>query len=260
MGVREPENRTETTDQLTNLPRLADHQPAVENGRPNLSAYLSQQILTLIRERGLRPGDRLPSAKDLAAHFSVATPTLREALRRLQATGIIDMRHGSGIYVRRESERLMFANPAYGTLESKTILQVIDARLLIEPHLSDLAARFAGESQIVEMQSLLTAAEQALEYRDDRYVLANRALHTAIARASGNQVLAQIVESLLEMHTVELHLVDPDSTLAQIRARDHNFHHLIVAAIAAGNSDAARNAMTQHLSGARATLTQTAEP
>src|SRR5215217_702752 len=81
--------------------------------RPNLSVYLSQQILNLIRDRHLKPGDRLPSAKDLAAQFSVATPTMREALRRLQATGIVDIRHGSGIYVRRDRERMMLSNPGY---------------------------------------------------------------------------------------------------------------------------------------------------
>jgi GntR family transcriptional regulator, transcriptional repressor for pyruvate dehydrogenase complex len=245
---------TETINKLTKLTRLSDRLLSSVGGRPNLSAYLSQQILSMIRERQLRPGDRLPSAKDLAAQFSVATPTMREALRRLQATGIIDMRHGSGIYVRRESERLMFANPAYGTLETQTILQVIDARILIEPHLADLAAGFASKEQIADLQSLLIPVEQALEYRDERYVRANHALHTAIARASGNLVLAQIVESLLEMHSIELHIVDPTSSLAEIRARDHHFHHLIVNAIASGNGAAARHAMDQHLNGARSTL------
>lgn len=245
---------TETANGLPSLTRLPDPQTSNDGGRPNLSAYLSQQIANLIRERQLRPGDRLPSAKDLAAQFSVATPTMREALRRLQATGIIDMRHGSGIYVRRESERMMFANPTYGTLETQTILQVIDARILIEPHLAELAAEIASEEQVVELQALLIPVEQALEYRDERYVRANHTLHTALARASGNLVLAQIVESLLEMHSVELHLVDPNSSLAEIRSRDHHFHQLIIGAIANSNGAAAREAMHQHLSGARATL------
>jgi DNA-binding GntR family transcriptional regulator len=56
------------------------------------------------------------------------------------------------------------------------------------------------------------------------------------------------------MHSVELHLVDPNSSLAEIRARDHYFHQLIVDAIAARNGAAARNAMEQHLNRARSTL------
>ena len=90
--------------------------------KPNLSNYLAQQIQSLIRERDLKPGERPPSAKSLADQFNVATPTIREALRHLQATGMIDIRHGSGIYVRRQSDRLMLSNPGYGALETKTIL------------------------------------------------------------------------------------------------------------------------------------------
>jgi GntR family transcriptional repressor for pyruvate dehydrogenase complex len=222
--------------------------------RPNLSVFLSQQILTLIRNRQLKPGDRLPSAKDLAAQFSVATPTMREALRRLQATGIVDIRHGSGIYVRRDSDRLMLSNPAYGTLKTQTIMQVLDARVLIEPHLSELAAVHASPEHIAELRALLLRAEQALERPDDRYIKANYALHVAIARASGNLVLAHVIESLLEMYSTELHLVDPNSSLAEIRARDHRHHQLVIGAIAAADGPAAREAMAKHLSVARASI------
>jgi GntR family transcriptional regulator, transcriptional repressor for pyruvate dehydrogenase complex len=222
--------------------------------RPNLSVYLSEQILKLIRDRELKPGDRLPSAKALAAQFSVATPTMREALRRLQATGIVDIRHGSGIYVRRDSDRLMLSNPAYGTLATQTIMQILDARILIEPHLSELAALHAAPVQIAELRELLVRAERALDRPDDRYIKANHALHVAIAKASGNLVLAHVVESLLEMYSTELHLVDPKSSLAEIRARDHRHHQLVIGAIAAADAAAARDEMAKHLSGARASI------
>jgi GntR family transcriptional repressor for pyruvate dehydrogenase complex len=222
--------------------------------RPNLSVYLSGQILNLIRDCRLKPGDRLPSAKDLAAQFSVATPTMREALRRLQATGVIDIRHGSGIYVLRDSDRLMLSNPAYGALEAHTIMQVLDARMLIEPHLAELAAIHASEDAVAQLQGLLIRVEQTLERPDDRYLGANHALHVAIARASGNIVLTHVVESLLEMHSTELHVVDPNSTLAEIRARDHQYHRLVVEAIGAHDSQAARDAMFKHLQVARSTI------
>lgn len=222
--------------------------------RPNLSVYLSQQILNLIRDRHLKPGDRLPSAKDLAAQFSVATPTMREALRRLQATGMIDIRHGSGIYVRRDSDRLMLSNPAYGTLEAQTIMQILDARSLIEPYLSELAATHATAEQIAKIREIMLRGEHALERPDDRYLSANHAFHVSIARASGNLVLAHVVESLLEMYSSELHIVDPNSTLAEIRARDHRNHQFVVDAIAAHDGLAARKAMANHLEVARSTI------
>jgi GntR family transcriptional repressor for pyruvate dehydrogenase complex len=222
--------------------------------RPNLSNYLSQQILSMIRDRQLKPGDRLPSARDLAAQFSVATPTIREALRRLQATGLIDIRHGSGIYVRREADRILLSNPSYGALEAQTILQVLDARLLIEPHLAELAAVNATEDEIAKLRTILEKEAVALEYPDDRYIQTNYELHVVIARASGNIVLMHVVQSLLEMHATELHVVDPNCTLAEIRARDHHFHQLVVSAIADHDESAARDAMTEHLAVARSTI------
>lgn len=228
--------------------------PAV-SPRANLSTFLAQQVLSLIREGDLKPGDRLPSAKDLAARFSVATPTMREALRRLQATGVIDIRHGSGIYVRRDRDRLMLSNPAYGELESHTILQVLDARLLIEPHLAELAALRAAESDLTELRRALADAESALHFPDDRYIQANNDLHMAIARLSGNTVLMHVVESLVEIYSAELHLVDPSRTLVEIRARDHDNHQRVVAAIETGDGPAAAAAMHHHIDVARSTVT-----
>ena len=83
----------------------------------SLSGQLAQQVLALIQNDALEPGDRLPSVKELSDRFSVATPTMREALRLLQMAGNLDIRHGSGIYVRRPESRLMLTNPYAGSLE-----------------------------------------------------------------------------------------------------------------------------------------------
>lgn len=122
--------------------------------RPSLSEYLSREILELVRAGSLRPGDRLPSARSLAERFSVATPTLREALRRPQAVGVLDVRHGSGAYVRSGHGRVVFANPHVGQLEAKTLLQVLDARLLIEPYFAESAALNAREHDVAALQGL----------------------------------------------------------------------------------------------------------
>ncbi|MDQ3693521.1 MAG: FadR family transcriptional regulator [Chloroflexota bacterium] len=233
----------------THLPRL---QPPAS--RPNLSAYLAQQILDLIRERDLAPGDRLPTAKALAERFSVATPTLREALRRLQATGVVDIRHGSGIYVRQDRERLMLSNPHSGTLEHYTVLQVLEARALIEPHLADLAARHATADELQTITGVVHDGQQLLAREDERYFQINARFHTAIGRASGNLILAQIVESLAELYSAELHAVDPDRTLEAVRASDHLDHVQVLTAIHARDGEQARRAMLQHLHRVRSRL------
>jgi GntR family transcriptional repressor for pyruvate dehydrogenase complex len=224
----------------------------VQTARPNLSAYLAQQVLAMIRARNLGPGDRLPSAKALAEQFQVATPTMREALRRLQATGLVDIRHGSGIYVRRDRERLMLSNPGYGALEHHTLLQLLDARLLIEPHLAELAAAHAAEAEIVAIEGVVHQGEQLLARHADGYFRVNGLFHTAIARAAGNLVLAQIVESLIELYSSELHVVDPTRALEDVRAGDQRDHVRIAAAIRDRDGDRASAAMLDHIQAARA--------
>lgn len=222
--------------------------------RPNLSNLLTSGVFELIRERGLQPGDRLPSARELATRFSVATPTMREALRKLQATGVIDIRHGSGIYVLRAEQRLVVANPDYGNLQSHTILQVIDARLLVEPQLTELAAQAIDPFSLSTLASLLTRGAEEVKLRD--YLATNVQFHTMIARASGNLVLAQIIESLIELYSVELDLVDPNLALVDGRAADNAVHREIYEGLAAHDGATARAAMERHLQAARASVSE----
>ncbi|MFI0483155.1 FadR/GntR family transcriptional regulator [Actinomadura sp. 9N215] len=126
--------------------------------RPSLADALTERMLELIRSDGLRAGDRLPSARELSQRFAVTTPTLREALRRLEATGAIQLRHGSGIYVGADLERVVIPNPNVRMLESDRLLQLLDARLLIEPPLAGRAARLSEPADIDVLRAILDQA------------------------------------------------------------------------------------------------------
>src|SRR5687768_16015114 len=128
---------------------------AQDVARPSLSDALTESVLELIRSGGLRPGDRLPSARELSERFAVTTPTLREALRRLEATGAVQMRHGSGIYVGADLERVVIPNPNVRELQGDQLLQLLDARLLIEPPVAAMAARRADPSDLATLRSVL---------------------------------------------------------------------------------------------------------
>src|SRR5690606_3876515 len=103
------------------------------DARPDLSEHLTRQVLKLIATRGLAPGDRLPSTKELAELSSVATPSMRVALRRLQATGAVDIRHGAGIDVRKFDQGPIITTPRYGELNAEAALRLLEARLAIGP-------------------------------------------------------------------------------------------------------------------------------
>jgi GntR family transcriptional repressor for pyruvate dehydrogenase complex len=218
--------------------------PHEVDARPDLSQHLTRQILGLIESRNLRPGDRLPSTKELADLFSVATPTLREALRRLQATGVIDIRHGSGIYVRKARQGVVIANPHYGGLNTDAVMQLLDARLAIEPYLVGKAAEHATEADIASLKALLDEAEQLLSGQDAKLHPTNMKFHTRIAHLSGNQILAAFFESLVDLYSREqLGIL----AIFNARSRDHQDHVGIFEAIRDHDVTLASERMRRHL-------------
>jgi GntR family transcriptional regulator, transcriptional repressor for pyruvate dehydrogenase complex len=212
--------------------------------RPSLSDALTERVLELIRAGGLRPGDRLPSARELSERFAVTTPTLREALRRLEATGAVQMRHGSGIYVGADLERMVIPNPNIRPLQGDQLLQLLDARLLIEPPLAALAARRAEPADLDRLRTVLDQAGRHLEGEDAELDAANMTFHRAAAHASGNAVLGEVVDSLLSVHGAEQREI---LRIFDDRRRDHEEHRAILGAIEAGDGGHAEELMRAHL-------------
>ena len=110
---------------------------------PSEVESLARKIVEHIRTHDLQPGDRLPSMQALADRFAVANPTVREALRRLQATGEVELRQGSGTYVGRGRRGLILANPNVSSLGMTDLVEIMTARLVVEPNLAGLAAEEA---------------------------------------------------------------------------------------------------------------------
>lgn len=212
--------------------------------RQSLSDGLTQEVLKLIRMENLKSGDRLPSVRVLAERFAVATPTMREALGHLKANGVLEMRHGSGVYVRNGQERVVLANPNRADLERRTVLELLDARMLIEPHLAGLAAEKVGNTEIAELEGLLREAERHLVGDDERLSSVNMDFHRAIARFSGNSILSQTIESLIELYSYDQLVI---LALYDDRSRDHRDHQTILTAIRDKDPGLAHRLMHRHI-------------
>ncbi|MGH3375507.1 MAG: FadR/GntR family transcriptional regulator [Actinoallomurus sp.] len=225
--------------------------------RPSLSDTLTEQVLTLIREDGLGPGDRLPSTRELSQRFAVTVPTLREALRRLEVTGAIRMRHGSGIYVGTDLERVVLPNPNVRELRGERLLQLLETRLLIEPQAAELAARRATPDAVARLRAVLAEAGRHLRGEDAKLHETNITFHRVAGLAAGNGVLAEVLDSLLSVHAVEqweiLQLFDD-------RARDFDEHTAILEAIERGDAEASRDLMRRHLEDVKSVIEQRLTP
>ena len=216
-------------------------------GPESLSEHLTRAVIALVREQKLQPDDRLPSVKELAERFQVATPTMREALRLLEMAGTLHIRHGSGIYVQRPEARVMVSNPYARTLDTQTIMNLLQARLLIEPAVAELAATHASAKDLDALDALLTDTEKYLsgqESADAVLGVANMRFHRGIADSAANSILADVVFSLTEVHIKEQMAV---LDLYNNRRRDHEQHRLILGALMRREPRAARQLMLEHI-------------
>lgn len=216
--------------------------------RPSLSSSLSSGILAIVREQGLAAGDPMPNAKALAERFQVATPTIREALRLLEATGSVEMRHGSGIYVGVNVGRMLLANPHADAVSQEMVPQLIEARLLIEPTLAELAA--ARPHTVEELAPMRLAVEHpAADLPDGRPLN----FHRELAIVAGNVVLAEVVDSLLALRRWEQKQI---RRLYDDREHDLAQHREILDAVAHQDPEQARELTRRHLEDIRDVVTQ----
>lgn len=219
--------------------------------RQNLSDDLAQRIKSLIEAEGHTPGDRLPSISDMARRFGVGAPTLREAIKKLETLGTVVVRHGSGVYVGARPNPLIVSNAVLAGVPSrKTLLDLIEARLPVELATVASAAAHATEADLAHMTALLDRAEAHLD-DDDVLNAANMAFHRAIAEASGNSVLHQLLDVLTSLFQDEQRVL---LNIHGSRRRDHAEHLDILAALRAGDAGLATSRMHAHLEGVRAVL------
>jgi GntR family transcriptional regulator, transcriptional repressor for pyruvate dehydrogenase complex len=229
-----------------------------DDGAPSTVAhYVTEQLLGLIEREALGRGDRLPSVQALARRLSVAAPTVRESLRQLQALGVIELRHGSGVYVRDAQRRVLLANPYPGQLEAQTIFDLLEARLLIEPHLTALAAVLADDEELAELGVALAGAGDLLEGPDEVLHGLNMSFHRGVARLSRSSVLSQAIESIVDVYAAEQMVI---LRLYDDRRRDHEQHLGIFEALRRRDADEAAELMRLHIEGVRSVLSARLEP
>jgi GntR family transcriptional repressor for pyruvate dehydrogenase complex len=217
---------------------------STEVQRRKLAHDLSAGLVDYIQHRRLGAGDQLETVRALAERFGVAVPTLREALRRLEANGMVELRHGSGIYVGPNISRLVLPNPMPGAVSRQRLADLLDARLQIEPHIVAKAAEVRDPEGIAKLREGIAEAERCIAEDDEGLWLVNLELHRDLAATAGNPVLTEVVESLLLVHSVEQRQI-----LAIYGDKHHDFleHRQLVEAVVAGDVEEARRLAREHL-------------
>jgi len=171
--------------------------PIEKQRKDVLPLTVAQKVKTMITQRDLRPGDRLPTEKELTVTFGVSRSTLREAMKVLRAENVVEIRQGSGTYV---SPNTGIGEDALGlrfTDQKNLIKNLYETRMLIEPHITSLAAQRATKQDIENLERLVQEMNM-IEKNSSMTAEMDVQFHTAIAECTHNEVLIRVVPIINE--------------------------------------------------------------
>jgi GntR family transcriptional regulator, transcriptional repressor for pyruvate dehydrogenase complex len=203
-------------------------------------------IKNLIERGNLRPGDRLPAERDLAAQIGVSRPTVRVGLHALAAMGVVKSRHGSGTYI-PDGPPTLGSEPLslLAALHGFTREEMYEARRLLEVGAAGLAAERATPDQLAtladEVSNLFAALDDPL-----RFLVHDIKFHREVAAASGNPIIAALVEMVSALYYDHRRETAQQASNRDLREAAE-LHRRIYQAIRAHDMEAARTAMNEHL-------------
>jgi GntR family transcriptional repressor for pyruvate dehydrogenase complex len=212
-----------------------------------LKERVIRQLTRLIEEGVLEPGDRLPSERELSEDLQVSRGTVREAVQFLGALGLVEVRHGSGTFVRLSTDpnELRDEWRDWTIRHAGRIHDLLEIRKGLEPFAAELAANRAGDEDLAAMDEALDLMAPAIDSPDvTALIQADLAFHHALCAAGGNQALAEFADALGEQ------LVQERGTIWNLPGRPARSlleHRAICDAIRAGDPEGARLAVLAHL-------------
>ncbi|MBI2746668.1 MAG: FadR family transcriptional regulator [Burkholderiales bacterium] len=228
--------------------------PPVQRRRPRtLALELVDSLGDRIRDGRLVPGDKLPTEAAIMEEFGVSRTVVREAISKLQASGLVETRHGIGTFVVGLGYGAAFRIGPEQIATLHDVIAVLELRIGLETEAAALAAARRTERNLVEMRSALDGFAAALAEGRDA-VGPDFQFHQEIARATQNPHFAELMSTLGAMIIPRARLGAAEGVSEAQRSyllRANAEHENIFDAIANRDSDAARAAMRTHLANSR---------
>lgn len=212
-----------------------------------MSEIIVEQIRLLIRQGQLKPGDRLPPERDLCERFDVSRVTVREALRMLESSGLVEIRVGArgGAFVTVPSSD--WVGEGLTDLLFMSVVSAADVtevRLILEVGIVPLVCERATDEDLVELEKICARAQEAL--RADEYSMdMSLEFHARVAQATHNPALEMLVESFrgpILMSLQEAHEAAPE--MGHVGTEEHE---LFIQAVRRRDVDGASRIMREHL-------------
>lgn len=209
-----------------------------------ITIQVVDHIRQLIENGTLRPGDKIPPEREFSSSLKISRASLRSGIGYLVAMGVLKARHGVGTFVAdgppafgKASVNLM------GALYGFQVWQMYEARIILEGNLAALAAERAQQQHLIELADEVTELFASLD-KPAEFLIHDVIFHRILAKASGNPVLAALMETLTTaVYEGRSGIVDRASDMRKAA----EMHQLIYKAVCARDGDKARSLMEKHL-------------
>jgi len=214
--------------------------------RNNLCNLIVEDIKKNIIGGILKPGEKISGEFEFAEQYEVSRFTVREAMKMLDSMGLITIRHGIGSFVNEVTPK-SFMKPLLPVLmmSDTDIERICEARLPLEVQAIYLCVDRIDKEELSKMKQLIEKMDKALSIKEfDNYNELDIEFHLLIAKASKNQVIFEILNTLQDMLREQMKRVSaaPDSKERSIKR-----HKLMVEAIENKEKELARQLMTLHI-------------
>jgi len=226
--------------------------------KTRLSEVAVRRIKDFIIEQAMQSGDQLPAERQLSEALGISRTSVREALRVLEIMGVIEVKPGSGSYVKDRGGDLALPLGVWLPKDYETLREHYEIRLLLEPRAASLAAQHATPELIEAMEEQLARFPVCVEEGDlAGMILADTEFHRLLGQATENKILS------LLMSTIARYMHDGWQGVLPIPGRAKKTiceHNKVFEAIKCGESDLARQAMEEHLRNALEDLEAANQP
>jgi GntR family transcriptional repressor for pyruvate dehydrogenase complex len=213
-----------------------------------ISEHIIEQVRKAIFEGRLKPGDKLPSERELVENFKVSKATLREALRSLEVLGFLEIRKGAsgGPYVTEvdmKKARDSFTNFLH--FKNLSLRNLSEVRIILEPHIAEKAATAITEEDLKRLEEL--NEESNYDLKNDIPIEARKneiEFHRIIASVTGNPILMFILDFVENLLIDTKDILQPSKEFSQ---KVLNAHRRIYKALLERNPQKAREEMIRHV-------------
>jgi len=210
----------------------------------SVSDGIIELIKKQIMEGKIRPGEKLPSEEKMAEKLRVGRGTVREALKVLIYMGFIERKNKTSIVSQNIHDKI-FPKDFIGRLkQSKNVMDMIEARLMIEPGIARYAALKAKRDDIDTLKEYCEKMERSIKDLE-QFVTFNNKFHLHIVHASGNQIMIDIMHGIQDLMRKNQEFFVLNSM--NIKDRSIVYHRNILNAIMNGDPDSAEKQMVAHL-------------